>query len=245
MIPYIHIPTIQLGPLIIHTWGFFVSLGFLTAIAVAYREAKHQNLDSNKLLDLAFWLILGAVLGSRFSHVFFYEPQYYFGHPLEILKIWQGGLSSFGGFFGGLFAGWLYTIKKRLNFWQWTNLIAFVLPLGWGIGRLGCFLTHLHPGIQTDFFLAVAMPDGPRLEMGLIEAIFSFLLFGYFLITRRRAHFSGFYIVNFALIYGLGRFFLDFFRINDARYFNLTPAQYGSLFLIVLGVYTLVYRRYS
>lgn len=242
MIPYLHIPVISIGPIAIHTWGLFVSLGFLVGLWLARQEAKRRGLATGKVVDLCFWIIVGAFLGARLAHVLFYEPSFYLARPLEILKIWQGGLSSFGGFFGAVFAGWLYLKKQKLNFWQWADVIAFALPLGWGIGRLGCFLTHLHHGIKSNFFLAVNFPDGPRLEMGLLEALFSLLLFGYFLLMRRRLRFAGFYLINFVLIYGVWRFFADFLRAQDIagadiRYFGLTPAQYGSLIFAAAGLY--------
>jgi len=243
MIPYLHLPIFSLGPITVHTWGFFVSLGFLVGLLLARHEAKRRGLATEKVVDLCFWIIIGALFGARLSHVLFYEPSFYLARPLEILKVWQGGLSSFGGFFGAILVGWLYLKKQKLNFLQWADVIIFGLPLGWGIGRLGCFLTHLHPGVKSNFFLAVNFPDGPRLEMGLLEAIFSLLFFGYFLLMRRRPRWRGFYLINFALIYGVWRFFADFLRAQDigggvdARYLGLTPAQYGSLIFIVVGLW--------
>lgn len=243
MVPFVSIPVIKLGPLVIHIWGFFVSLGFLAGILMAYWRAKRQGLEANKVFDLALWLIIGSLIGARLIHVIFYEPGYYFTSPLEILKIWQGGFSSFGGLVGGLAAAVAYCKKNRLNFWTWADLLAFTLPLGWGIGRLGCFLTHQHMGIKSNFFLAVAMPDGPRLEMGLLEAIFIFLFFFYFCTMNRRPRPHGFYFINFLIIYGLARFFFDFLRVEDQYYLGLTPAQYGSLLFFFTGVVLAIKRK--
>lgn len=248
MIPYISLPNWQIGFLVIFTFGMFVSLGFIAGLTVAYFRAKGQRLRASIVFDLVFFIILGAIVGGRIFHVLFYEPTYYFVNPVEILKIWQGGFSSFGGLFGAFLAVWFYLKKHHLNFWSWFDTLAFALPLGWAIGRLGCFLTHHHFGIKSNVFLAMRTVDGSRLEMALIEAILVLLLFIYFLSVRRHDHFHGFYFINFMLIYGLIRFVLDFFRAYDlvgadVRYYGLTPAQYGSVLMMVVGVYLLSHEQ--
>lgn len=259
MLPYWYFPQFNIGPVPINTWGFVVSFGFAAAILVAYRRARRMGLDGNKILDLAFWVIVASIIGARFGHVFFYEWNYFSAHLREIVRIDQGGLSSFGGFVGALFAFLLYGRRKGLSFgipkdspssiWRYADILMFVWPLGHGLGRIGCFLTHMHPGRLSTVPWAVQYPDGARLDMGLIESII--LLFYWLiilLILDRRWHFNGIYVVAGMIFYGALRFVLDFFRaadipMSDARYFGLTPAQYGSVALILIGLYLLLWRK--
>lgn len=242
MLPSYNLAPIHLGPLVMYPWGLFVSLGILAGFWLAYGFLKKRaGQEAEKIFNLSFGLILAGLISSRFFHVFFYEPRYFLAHPWEILKIWQGGLSSLGGILGAGAAAYFYLRKEKLNLFLWLDALAFGLPLGLAIGRLGCFLTHQHLGIKSNFFLSVVAPDGPRLEMSMIEAILLLVLFVYFVFKNRRLSMVGFYLRFFLIFYGLTRFCLDFLRASDlpgadARYFGLTPAQYVSIFFLIIGV---------
>ncbi len=190
--------------------------------------------------------MVAAFIGARFSHVFLYEWPYYREHLGEIIRIDQGGLSSFGGFFGAAVATILLARIRRLNFLKYADVLLYAFPLGWGIGRFGCFLTHMHPGQLSSAWFAVQYPGGARLDMGIIESFAAFAIFVVFFLLARRRRPDGFFVAVFVTIYGLLRFGFDFFRsadlpISDTRYFGLTPAQYGSVALVALGFYLLNY----
>ncbi len=246
MIPYFHLPIFHLGPLTIHTWGFIVSIGFLVALYIAYRRARRVGLDGNAILDLTFWIIVGAFVGARLFHVFLYDWAYYSVHLSEILRIDQGGLSSFGGFIGSAITFLVYGKIRGLNLWRYADVLMFCWPLGHGIGRIGCFLVHMHPGRLSTVPWAVQYPSGARLDMGLIESV---VLLVYWIVmvlaTRGKQRFDGWYVMAGILFYGMIRFVFDFFRatditMSDIRYFGLTPAQYGSIALVVGGIYLLL-----
>lgn len=241
MIPYFEISTFNLGRLTIHTWGFLVSIGFAVGMWAAYRRAKRVGLHGDVILDLAFWILFASVIGARFFHVFFYEWGYYQTHLPEIIRIDQGGLSSFGGFIGAAIAFALVAKRRHLNVWRYADCLMFAWPLGHSIGRLGCFLTHMHPGRLSNLPFAVAYPDGARLDMGLIESVLLLSYWVIMLFVARRPRFDGFYLISGMLFYGFMRFGLDFLRasdlpVSDARYFGLTPAQYGSAVLVILSI---------
>ena len=257
MLPYWHLLHFSIGPLTINTWGFVVSLGFAAAIWMAFRRARHLGLDGNKILDLAFWIMVASIAGARLFHVFFYEWGYYVQHLHEIVRIDQGGLSSFGGFIGATLVFIIFTRRHKLSVWKYADILMFAWPLGHGIGRLGCFLTHMHPGRLSNMPWAVQYPGGARLDMGIIEAIILLIYwFILLMISRRklpspglrppspsgRGEGEGQYLVSGMIFYGAARFFLDFFRAADiaaadARYLGLTPAQYGSIILFAAGMY--------
>lgn len=228
-----------------------MALGIIVATVVTYRAAKQRGLPAHQVWDVAFWVVVAAFIGARLGYVVLYEPAYFWEHPGEAWQFWLGGFSSFGGFFGGAVAGWLVIKKYKLNFWKWIDVILLGLPIGWAIGRIGCFFIHDHPGRLTDFFLGVQYPDGGRHDLGLYEAInagiLALVLFLFREVLKKR---PGAVAGLVSLWYGLTRFFLDFLRAVDGatvdiRYFGLTPGQYGSAMLVVFGVWLLIFRRAS
>ncbi|HLD17740.1 MAG TPA: prolipoprotein diacylglyceryl transferase [Patescibacteria group bacterium] len=244
--PYIEWHTFHLGPLTLQVWGMFVALGFLIGAAVSARQARRKGIDPALIWDLTGWVMIGAFLFARVSHVFFYEPSFYLTHPAEILAIWNGGFSSIGGFVGATLFGLWFLRRRKVNILSVVDAAVFGLPLGYGIGRIGCALIHDHPGRPTSFFLGERYPDGVvRHDHGFYLSLLGFFLFLLFLILKRRNPPEGMYPAVFLIGYGVARFFLDFLRattgpIVDTRYFFLTPAQYFSLGMVVVGVWILV-----
>ena len=243
MIPYFQWTTIWLGPVPIHVWGLFVALGILVGAAVSARHVKERGLNPEVVWDLAVWITIGAFVVGRLFHVAFYEPAYYLAHPGDIVKIWEGGMSIIGGFIGAVIASVAYLRTKKLNVWAYCDAALMGLPVGMGIGRIGCFLIHDHPGTLTNFILGVNYPDGVRHDLGLYESLVGFALAIIFLLMWKKKAPQGAYVATFLIGYGTARFFLDFLRatdgvIVDTRYFGLTPAQYLALAMAGVGVWT-------
>lgn len=239
MIPLITWTSFNIGPITFHVWGLFVALGFLLGTLKAMRFAKSRSQDPKIILDLVPWLVLGALVGGRLG-MLFYAPAYYFQNPLEFLEIWQGGLSMFGGLMLCTIISVLYFRKKQVDFWQYADIIAFGLPFGIWLGRIGCFLIHDHPGTLTHFILGVKFPDGTvRHDLGLDESLFALVLAIVFLWLSRKPRPVGTFLSVFSMTYALARFFLDFLRIADVRYFGLTPAQYLCVLLFGFGAWKL------
>ncbi|MDO8625853.1 MAG: prolipoprotein diacylglyceryl transferase [Candidatus Magasanikbacteria bacterium] len=270
MIPYFQFIHINLGPITIYVWGLFVALGILAAAWLANFLAKRYILSSPLILDASLAAIIGGFLGARIFHVIFYEAAFYLQNPLEVFYIWHGGFSSFGGFLGALAAVWIFLKIRHLTykeFLPYVDLLTTSLWLGWGIGRIGCFLIHDHPGTLTNFIGAVRfpmlavtdsnipMPEDPiyfipRHDLGLYESILGFILFGLsWVLLPRLAKKQWGLLANITwLIYAVARFGLDFLRAtdlenSDARYGGLTPAQWGMLALIFALTSVLLYGR--
>lgn len=236
MIPYWHAPTYPIFGFPFQTWGTFVALGIFAATYIAYRGASRRGFPKQEIWDLAFWIMLAAFIGARLGHVFFYDWEFFRSHPSEIIKIWHGGLSSFGGFIGAAIVGIAFIKKKKYDFYRYSDLVISGLPLGWAIGRIGCFLIHDHPGTLTHFLLGVKYPDGVRHDLGLYDSINATLLaLVLFMFRKSLGRYPGSVLAVVLIWYGVSRFFLDFLRAYDARYFYLTPAQYGSILFFILG----------
>ena len=244
MIPYIEWKTIELGPLTLQVWGLFVALGFLAGTLAAAWLARRRGQDPKIVYDIVPWLVVAGMVGGRLGHVLFYDLPYFIHHPAEIFAIWHGGLSVFGGFLACLAVGVWYLRRRQVDVWQYADTLVFGLPFGKAIGRIGCFLIHDHPGTATDFVLGVKYPDGiVRHDHGLYLSINGFIMALVFLWLARRPRPAGTYIAIFSLWYGFVRFFLDFYRAIDTRYFGLTPAQYLCVILFIFGLGTAVWIR--
>lgn len=242
MIPFFGTTGWQIGFLKIQSWGLLVSLGFLVGIFLTSWLVKKQGLNKDKLLNLLIWIIISSLVGGRLFYVFLENSWgFYFFHPVEILKIWQGGLDSFGGFLGtGLVLSWFW-YKKKID-WQYLDILAFAFPFGWALGRIGCLLIHDHLGILSNSFLAINFIKGARLDMALLEILMLLPLLFIFALKGLKIMAKVGLLSSWVILwYGIGRFFLDFLRATDvagadARYWGLTVAQWGSLVLILIGL---------
>jgi len=122
----------------IHTYGVMLALGFLLAILVTRREARRIGLDPEVVMDLAFYLLIGALAGSRFFYVATNWGEFR-GNPVAVVQFWRGGLVFYGGLIFAFLIGAWYVRKHHLNFTVLADLTAPAIPLGQAMGRLGCF----------------------------------------------------------------------------------------------------------
>ncbi len=240
MLPYFEQVSIHIGPVTIFVWGCFVMLGVVSALLVARSEARRARASFDHILDMSVWILIGAFLGARLAHIFFYEPHFFFVNPREIFMVWHGGLSSVGGISCGIAAALLYVRRKKIDLRLYGDIVACSIPAAWIIARFGCYLTHMHPGIRSNRFFAVAYPDGSRLDLGLLESC-AWVVIGLIIWISPRSKIQGFYLALVPMLYAPARFALDFFRVRDGmmpdmRYLGLTPAQYGMCALFILAI---------
>ncbi len=246
MLPWFKFTEFNFFGLPIQVWGFFVALGMILSMIIIAKRADFYKENKEQMLDIAIWAVVGGVVGARLFHIFFYELTFFWQNPGELFKIWHGGLSSFGGLFGAIAAVLFYIKFKKINYnnsrlIKIADLLAFGAVYGWMLGRVGCFSIHDHLGMKCNCFLAINTPDGPRLEMALLEIIFLIPLAILFFISRKKKKPAGWFLSVLFVYYGVLRFVLDFFRARDiaeadARYLGLTPAQYFSILLVFLGI---------
>lgn len=251
VIPYFEIPSIHLGPLTLSAFGVFAMLGVLAAAQIAVREASRHGLDPRPLSDFAVWGVASGVLVGHVVHLFLYHPEE-LSDWRRALYFWEG-LSSFGGLLGGVLAAVVFFRRRPVRFDDYADAFALGVAPGWGIARLGCFVIHDHPGVQTDFPLAVKFPPaalntlgfaGTRHDLGLYDALVLFGFAALLFFLDRRDLLRGRLLALLALLYGTSRFLLDFLRASDvpyadARYLGLTPAQYFCFGLWAYGLWKL------
>lgn len=252
MIPWFEVPIFDVGGFEIHGFGILVALGFWLGGEVAMRRASRIGLDREAINRLIGWLVLGTFVGGHFGYGLMYAPEKYLSNPVLFLDPRQG-LSSMGGFLVCVpLAIWFFK-KENLPLWPNLDNLAIGLTLGWALGRTGCFVAHDHPGTPTDFYLGVygICPgfgkDVACHDMGLYEAIWSYVMFGLFLLLDRKPRFPGFYPLVLGAVYAPLRFGMDYLRpeSTDVRYLGLTPAQYLNILLGVICLAALARRARS
>ncbi|MBQ1695817.1 MAG: prolipoprotein diacylglyceryl transferase, partial [Bacteroidales bacterium] len=139
----------QIGEHGIRWYGLLLAVGFLLGYIVLGRIMKREGYEQKQTDKFAIYIILGCVIGLRLGHCFFYNPGYYLSHPLEILKVWEGGLASHGGAIGILIAIWLYSRRSKMPYFEAIDKTAVVVPLAGAFVRVGNFINSEILGIPT------------------------------------------------------------------------------------------------
>ena len=244
----------SLGPLSVRWYGLMYLLAFVQFIGLGRLRIKNGNnlLSVEQLDDLLFYGMLGVIVGGRLGQVIFYEPGYFLSHPLEIFAVWKGGMSFHGGFLGVLIAMMLWARKTGINWFDITDFIAPLVPLGLAAGRVGNFINGELWGRVTDPSLPWAMifPQAgdmqPRHPSQLyhvgLEGIALFVIL--WLFSRRprpRRAASGLFLIG----YGCFRFITEFFREPDSGIFGqsytISMGQWLSLPMIVIGIALIIH----
>jgi len=244
---------LQVGPLAIRWYGLFFAAAFLIGFRIMTWIYRREGTDPASLDRLLVYMLAGALLGARLGHVLIYDPQYYFTYPLEIFKIWEGGLASHGGAVGVFLALYLVTRRPGSQRYLWL-LDRVVIPtaLGGALIRVGNFFNSEIVGTPTAGWWGIVfdrVDSLPRHPVQLYEALAYALIFVVLLgayarrgPTLRDGWLLGVFLV---LVFGV-RFLLEFLKTPQAAYeagFVLTVGQLLSLPCIVAGVFLLARAR--
>jgi len=236
----------KIGPF--YTWGLFLALGFLAGLVFVLRQAKEERIKKELVWDLFWWVLVGSVVGMRLGYVLQF-PQKFFSNPVEIVKIWDGGLTFYGGLSGGIIGALYFKKVKNLNskeFGKMADLIALSAPLGIIIARIGCFLINDHQGALTSLPWGIVWPDGQiRHPVALYLIINGVLLYYILEVVKPFLKKEGQVFLFFLLFYSLSRFFLDFTRsvgteLSDPHYLFLSISQCFSVFVFLLSLIILI-----
>ena len=248
---------LDLGFIQIHWYGLMYLIGFGLAWWMAsVRASKSEGLWSrDQVSDLIFYGALGVVIGGRVGSMLFYYFDDFIAQPWLLLKVWDGGMSFHGGLLGVLVAMYLYGRKLNKSFFQMTDFIAPLVPLGLGAGRIGNFINSELYGKPTDGGWGVIFPNAgsaPRHPSQLyefaLEGVVLFLILCWFSRNPRpRMAVSGVFLLG----YGVFRSLVEFVRLPDAHlqylaFDWLTMGQILSLPMIILGAVFIIlaYQRY-
>ncbi|MFH1224150.1 MAG: prolipoprotein diacylglyceryl transferase, partial [Pseudomonadota bacterium] len=210
----------------VHGYGAMLAIGFLLGMYLAQRDAKHFGISDKKLADMFPWIILGAAVGARLFHVLVERPAFVFEHPLDIFKLWDGGVTFYGGLIGGVIVVYLFTRKHKMSMLAVSDFIIPYAALGMVFGRLGCFLAGCCYGLPTElpWGIAIMNHDSITRPLGialhptqLYQALVNLITFIILYRNTWRKKFEGQNLLLFGLMYPLGRTIVEFFRADSIR----------------------------
>jgi phosphatidylglycerol:prolipoprotein diacylglycerol transferase len=265
LIPYLELPELPILPArvfgsfpettaTLKPFGMLVALGAYTGAVAALRQARRLGASDRAVLSFTGWVAVSSFVFAHVLDAIFYYPREVAEDPLLIVRLWEG-LSSFGGFVGAFVGAIAWRLHYKAALLPYADIVASSFPVSWTFGRLGCTVAHDHPGVPSEFFLAVRYPEGGRHDLGFYELLITVPLAIVFLVLRRRRRPWGFYGGVMCVYYAPLRFLLDFLRerpdvsspglfaLGDARYLGLTPAQWACIPLLGLGITLLVRMR--
>ncbi len=240
----------KLGPLTIHTYGLLVALGLIIGLFTIRALSESSGIRPGDVTDIAFSMIIWGIIGSRAAYVLL-NLNYYLAHPIDIIKIWQGGLVFSGGLVLSIIALTFHIRKKGLNFWETCDLFSIGVAIGQAIGRLGCFSAGCCYGKPADIPWSVVFknPDSlaplniPLHPTQLYHALSSFIIFLILLILRRKRKFQGQVFIWFLILHSTGRLLIERFR-GDWRGFipgtQMSVTQLITL-LVLIGAIVLLF----
>lgn len=231
------------------------SLAYLAGILIGYWyltvliRQPGSPLARRHADDFIFHATLGIILGGRLGYVLFYKPEI-LATPLDVLKLWEGGMSLHGGTIGVIIAIWWMARREKLSFLRMCDYIACVVPFGLGFGRLANFVNGELWGKVTDVPWGIVFPDGgdlPRHPSQLYEAVLEgpllFAILAFFFWKTRARYEPGKLFGIAALGYGAARFYVEFYREADAHLMafaertGLHMGQWLTIPMLVLGLY--------
>lgn len=237
---------LTLGPLRVSPHGLFTAVGFVAGARLLLPVTRAQGIDDDDVYSMLYRAAIGALIGARLAYALNHFSEYA-DDPLSVLKVWEGGISLFGGIAGGVLAAATVMKARRLQLWRLLDAAAPGLALGIAIGRIGDLMVGDHLGKVTDSPLGFRCtgadtaspclaPLGQGVHMpALYDLVNASLLLAVLLVLRRRQRWDGFLIIFAAGWYGLGRLIEDFFRVDDQVALGLSGSQITALTLVVLS----------
>lgn len=261
------IPFPFVGQLTLHSYGLMIAIGFLVVLVLVQRDApRHIGISSDKVTEVAFWLLLAGLAGTRVAYIAMFPEEFSLTNPVKWFAIWEGGLVFQGAIPGGLLY-YIYAVKRyKFDFWRGLDCAFPYVPLAHAFGRVGCFLFGCCWGRPAEELpWAVQFPKGsPAWNAGLQDVVHECTLplhptqlysvigllaiFGVLMLCRRYfMPVDGFTVGMYLILYGAFRLFVEFYRadnvirwfgtFSDQQIFAIVMIASGAMVLLYLGRY--------
>ncbi len=246
---------LQFGKISIYTYGFSLAIAFLSGLIIAKKEAARRGEDPNKITDLAFYMLIAAIIGSRVFYILT-NIDAYIADPLEIVRIWNGGLVFYGGFIGALLVGIIYVKKHKMRSLMTMDIFAPALAFGQFIGRIGCFFAGCCYGktCKLPFAITFTNPNSlapintPLHPTQLYSAASNLTIFVVLMLLRGKIKIEGQLFWTYTILYACMRIIIEFFR-GDFRgeivlgMFSLSQTIGGVMIVISIIILLVLKKR--
>jgi phosphatidylglycerol:prolipoprotein diacylglycerol transferase len=242
---------IRVGSFAVRWYGLFFACSFLFGYIIMNKIFKNENLDETVLDRLTIYMALGTIIGARLGHCLFYEPGYYFKHPLEILMIWHGGLASHGAGVGILLALWYFVKKEKKDYFWVMDRIAIVVALSGFFIRMGNLMNSEIYGVETTVpwgfvFLRnnEAVPKHPTQIYEALAYLVIFILLYRLYWSKKGEHIQGVLVSLVFILIFITRFFIEFLKEDQVAFeasMKINMGQILSIPYILLGVAGLIW----
>ena len=244
---------LQIGNIIIYWYSVILLIAFTIGCILILKEAKKQDIPKDKLEDFIFYTIPICLLGARIYYVLF-EFNYYKNYPIDIFKVWEGGLAIHGGIIAGFLCLIHFTKKNKINMLKMLDILVVSLILGQIIGRWGNFMNGEAYGPVTSlkFLQTIHLPkfiiDGMYIDgmyhhpTFLYESLWNLIGFIIMIIIRNtKINRLGLLTSIYFIWYGIGRFLIETLRTDSLMFLNIKIAQIISIIFILIGIGVLIY----
>lgn len=231
----------SIGPFHVYFFGLMIAISIITAVFFAEWQASKKGIKEDIMFNLAIVGVIGGIVGARLFYILFYNPSFYFSHPMDIFKITEGGLSIHGGLVVAIVTGYIYAIRVKISFFKLADIAVVAMALAQGIGRVGC-----------DVFgkaMTNVMPWGIIVSGNILHPaqVYEFILdYILFIILWRRSEKQKYegelfviYIIGFPIIRGI----VEFFRINPVIWGPFSISHLLSILFIIVGIIIYVYLK--
>ena len=245
MLPYPKIDPVifEIGPLQLRWYSLMYIIG-LMACYYFFKFASRKGtlkLNSQEIESVMLYGLIGMILGARLTYVFVYNFDHYMQHPGEILATWKGGLSAHGAMVGIASGVLIFCKRFNKNFFNITDHMVTIAPVGLGFGRIGNFINGELWGRVTDAPIGMIFPDGgpfPRHPSQLYESMFEgWVLLAIMWLLYRKQPRTGMLSGFFLIFYGTFRFFIEFFREPDSQLGEiLGPFSMGQILCAIMWI---------
>jgi phosphatidylglycerol:prolipoprotein diacylglycerol transferase len=257
---------IEIGPIFFRYYGIILMVGALAGSLLAVWQAKKWGEDPDQVWDALVWVLIAGVIGARVWHILTPPPSmvergittlYYLTNPLDAIAIWKGGLGIPGAVIGGCLALWLFTRRRSLSFGTWANITAPSIALGQAIGRWGNYVNQELYGQPSDLPWAIPIDMEHRVPgfesftrfhpLFLYESLWNLanmaLLLWLGARFRDRLKPGDLFLV-YLVVYPIGRFLLEFLRLDSAQVGGINANQTFMAIVAILSGLALIWRHY-
>lgn len=217
----------------VYSYGLLVAIGFFAGMTYITKYSNNIPVKKDQMYDFLFYLIVISIVGARLLYVLV-NIDSFIQHPLDVIKVWQGGLVFYGGFIAAVLYALIYCKYKKISIKRLADVFAPALALGHSFGRIGCLLSGCCYGRETHCLVSI----NNRYPTQIFEAIGNLIIFFILHKLYKKSHKDGHVFLLYLIFYSVLRFSIEFFRGDDRGSFflGLSPAQNISIVILLVAV---------